>query len=202
MARVKISDIRRREIIEAATKVLSDKGYHNTSIADIAAELDVGHGTLYRYFKNKLDIASCVIDEVIKKVTGVVLAEPPGDLNTLDDYREQLERIGNRFTNMLKDNPKAHRILFYESYNIDETITEKINDVVELFASFTEMYLKTGVERGYLKPDIHTREAALAINAMLLESARRLCREPEITEESKKAWMETIIGLMLDGLSV
>jgi AcrR family transcriptional regulator len=202
MGRVDISDIRRREIIDAATNILSDKGYHNTSIADIAAELDVGHGTLYRYFKNKLDIASCVIDNVIMRVTAVVLAEPPEDLHTLDDYRKQLERIGERFNKMLEDNPMVHRILFYESYNIDETITEKINGVIDLFASYTEMYLKTGIERGFLKPNIHTREAALAINVMLLESARRLCMEQEITDESKRAWSETIIGLMLDGLAV
>lgn len=202
MAVVKISEIRRREIIEAACKVFSENGYHNTSMSDIAAELEVGHGTLYRYFDNKLDIASSVTDLVIMKITEVVRAEPPEDLRTMEDYREQLDRIGKRFYKLHEDSPEVHRIFFRMSSDIDDTIAKKINGAFDLFTSFTEEYLKTGIKRGFLKPDIHTREAALSINAMLFEAARRLSLEPKITDESKRAWSETIVGLMLDGLAV
>ena len=46
------------------------------------------------------------------------------------------------------------------------------------------------------------REAALAINAMLWEATRRLAREPEYSDESLRAWQETVIGMMLDGLAI
>lgn len=202
MAKASLSEIRRREIIEAAYKVFSDKGYHNSSIADIAKELEVGHGTLYRYFKNKLDIASSVLDDVVARITEVVIAEPPEALETIDDYRKQLRRIGDRFFKLIEANPKIHRILFYEAVGIDETITEKISAAFDLFASYTELYLKTGIKRGFLKPHTHIHEAALAINAMLFEAARRLSSQPNIDDESKIAWLETIVGLMLDGLAV
>jgi AcrR family transcriptional regulator len=202
MARVKISDIRRREIIDAAYKVFSDKGYHKTGIADIAAELEMGHGTLYRYFKNKLDIATSVIDDIIARITEVVTAEPAQEITTVEEYRERLVRIGGRFFDLLEKNPDAHRILFYESLNIDESITRKVNALFDLFASMTEVYLRNGIDRGFLKPEIHIHEAAYAINAMLFEAARRLSQAPEIDEDAKKAWSDTIIGLMLDGLAV
>jgi len=202
MARVKISDIRRREIIDAAYRVFSDKGYHKTGIADIAAELEMGHGTLYRYFKNKLDIATSVIDDVIARVTEVVSAEPAQEITTIDEYRERLARIGRRFYDLLEKNPDAHRILFYESLNIDESITRKVNDLFDLFAAMTEAYLQNGIDRGFLKPETHIREAAYAINAMLFEAARRLSLAQEIDEDAKKAWSDTIVGLMLDGLAV
>jgi hypothetical protein len=64
------------------------------------------------------------------------------------------------------------------------------------------MYLKNGIKHGYLRPDIHTYETSYAINAMLFEAARRLSLAPEINEEMKKAWSETIVGLMLDGLAL
>jgi len=202
MARVKISDIRRREIIDAAYRVFSDKGYHKTGIADIAAELEMGHGTLYRYFKNKLDIASSVIDDVIARVTEVVTAEPAQEITTVEEYRERLVRIGRRFYDLLEKNPDARRILFYESLNIDESITRKVNDLFDLFASMTEAYLQNGIDRGFLKPETHIREAAYAINAMLFEAARRLSLAQEIDEDAKKAWSDTIVGIMLDGLAV
>ena len=57
MARIDVAAIRTKEILDAAYKVFSEKGYHDAGIADIAAELQIGHGTIYRYFKNKADIA-------------------------------------------------------------------------------------------------------------------------------------------------
>ncbi|OFW56942.1 MAG: hypothetical protein A2V52_07170 [Actinobacteria bacterium RBG_19FT_COMBO_54_7] len=202
MARIKISDIRRREIVETAFNVFAEKGYHNTSMADIAAELEVGHGTLYRYFNNKLDIASSVTDLVIERVSQVVIEELPGELQTLDDYRGQLKRIGNRFFELQEESPRLLRILFYESSNIDPSITAKIEAAYNLFASFTEAYLKLGILRGFLKPDIHTLEAAQAINGMLFATSWALSQRREITEESRQAWQDTIITLILDGLAL
>src|SRR4030042_760717 len=72
---------------------------------------------------------------------------PPEGLNTLEDYREQLARIGRRFLELHGDNPKVHDVFFYEYSSIDETITKKVNKAFELFASTTEKYLKTGIER-------------------------------------------------------
>ena len=60
---------RRDEILKAATKVFADKGYHETGIADIAAEMGSGHGTFYRYFKNKRDIFVHVIQEAADQIT-------------------------------------------------------------------------------------------------------------------------------------
>jgi len=42
--------------MEAAVRVISSKGYHQTRIADIATEADVGLGTFYLHFKTKNEI--------------------------------------------------------------------------------------------------------------------------------------------------
>lgn len=46
----------RVDLIEAAERVISRKGYHQTRIADIANEADVGLGTFYLHFKTKNEI--------------------------------------------------------------------------------------------------------------------------------------------------
>lgn len=200
MARLDVSTIRRQQIIDAALEVFSEKGYHNTTVADIASELELGHSTIYRYFDSKLDIASSLIEEVIAQATEALSMQPPGSITTVEQYRESLLRIGNRFFDFLGDNPRLHRFLFFEAMQIDETITKKINDAFTLFASFTESQLKNGIKRGFIKPNAHTREASFAIQGMVWEAAKRLSDMPNITEESKSAWSVTIIGLMLDGL--
>lgn len=202
MARIDVAGIRRDQIIDAALDVFGEKGYHNTGIGDIAAELDVGRGTLYRYFKNKLEIATSVINSIIKRIAEVLTLEPPQGVSTIDQYSQTLENIGDRFIALIEDNREVKHFLWYETLFIDESITRKINEFFELMASYTEMYLKNGIEKGFLNPEMHTRETAYAINGMLFEGARRLSASPEIDDELKSAWRETIKGMVLNGLAV
>ncbi len=44
---------RRQQIIVAAKRVFSEKGFSNTTMEDIAGEAELSPGTLYLYFKNK-----------------------------------------------------------------------------------------------------------------------------------------------------
>ncbi|HEV2170057.1 MAG TPA: TetR/AcrR family transcriptional regulator, partial [Candidatus Binatus sp.] len=46
----------RVDLLQAAERVISRKGYHQTRIADIANEADVGLGTFYLHFKTKNEI--------------------------------------------------------------------------------------------------------------------------------------------------
>lgn len=46
----------KKRIIEASVKVMSEKGYSQTTMEDIAAYLGVSKGALYLYFKSKDDI--------------------------------------------------------------------------------------------------------------------------------------------------
>ena len=201
MARVDITDIRRREILDAAYRVFSEKGYHNAGMNDIAREMGVGHGTIYRYFSSKLELVNAVVDELVAKITEVVAAEPPESIEDIADYRESLGHIGDRFYSLLEGNPQIHRWLFYEALSIDETVTAKINAAFDVFAGYTELYLRNGIERGFLRSDIHTREASLAINAMIFEAARRLPLAETVNEDTKRVWSDTIVDMVLVGVT-
>lgn len=190
---------RRAEIIMAAGKLFAEKGYHSTNISDIAAELGIGHGTFYRYFQNKLDIFANVISEVIGRISQVVTEERPGGADSLEEYRGQLFRIGDGLVGIMVNNPVAVRILFYESLGIDEEINDMIHKAFDLFGAYTQSYLENGKDKGFLRSDLHTREAALAVNSMLLEAARRIVTSDDL-EKAKKAWIKTIIDIMLEGM--
>jgi AcrR family transcriptional regulator len=196
-----ITAIRRRQITDAAFKVFSEKGYNSTTVADIASELELGHSTVYRYFDNKLDIASSVIDDLIARAADAFTLEPPDKISTAEEYREALAHIATRLFDLIEEDPELIRFLLFDGLLIDETITKKINDAFLLFASITEGYLKNGIKRGFLRPDIHTYETSCAINGMVIEAIRQLLGLPAITEEAKAAWADTVIGLIL-GLQI
>ncbi len=190
---------RREEILATALKLFGEKGYHNTSIADIAAELGLGHGTFYRYFKNKYDIFSSVVAEIIQAITQVVVNEDPTGANSLKEYREQLERIGSGLFGIFSETPYANKIVFYDALGIDESMSRRIQNALELFGLYTEMYLKNGIAKGFLRPDLNTKKAALAINGMIFAAARDAADADAVSDE-QAAWVDTIIGLMLFGM--
>jgi AcrR family transcriptional regulator len=65
----------RREAINAAAAVFSDKGFHGASTKDIAKRLGIKQGSLYYYFKSK--------EEALGEVC----------LFGLEDYVRRMERI-------------------------------------------------------------------------------------------------------------
>jgi AcrR family transcriptional regulator len=53
---------KRARLVDAATTLIHQKGFANTSIADIAHEADVPVGNVYYYFKTKQALGQAVID--------------------------------------------------------------------------------------------------------------------------------------------
>ncbi len=200
MADRTLVDRRRSEIIEAALEIFAEKGYHAAKIEDIAARLKIGHGTFYRYFKNKLDIFNHVVEDIIARATEFVSDIDPREPDTLEEYREQLELIGDRLFSLFKSYPQISRVLFYEAFGIDDAYMQKrIREIFDLFGDFTAMYLENGVRKGYLRGDLHIRETALAVNAALFEACRRVVSSPD-PERAVVIWKETVINLMLEGI--
>ncbi len=44
---------RRNQILEAAARVFAQKGFHSTTIKEVAKEAGIADGTIYNYFENK-----------------------------------------------------------------------------------------------------------------------------------------------------
>jgi AcrR family transcriptional regulator len=51
-----LTEIRQQQIVEAASRVLFEKGFHRTSIRDIAAACGMSMGQLYHYISSKDDL--------------------------------------------------------------------------------------------------------------------------------------------------
>lgn len=191
---------RRNEILWAAFRVFAERGYHNTKIADIAKVLKMGHGTFYRYFQNKLDIFSHVIDSVIERITAMIGLEDPQSTSTLEEYRAQVYRIGQRLFDVLLTDQKVAQLLFEEAPGIDPQLSKKIDEAWALFGRYTEMYLQNGKDKGFLRPQLNTYVTALGINAMIFEGGRQAMRADD-ANAIKDEWLDAIISLIFEGIA-
>ncbi|MDT0616745.1 helix-turn-helix domain-containing protein, partial [Streptomyces lancefieldiae] len=55
---------RRREILDAALRLMHDKGYDAMTIEDLLADLEISKGALYHYFRSKRALLEGVIEQI------------------------------------------------------------------------------------------------------------------------------------------
>ncbi len=55
---------KREIILHTATRLFSEKGYHNTTIAEIAKFTGVAEGTIFYHFKSKEELFAAILDNI------------------------------------------------------------------------------------------------------------------------------------------
>jgi len=72
---------RREEILDSATRLFARRGYPDTDLDSIAAELGVAKGTLYNYFPSKRDLFLAAVDRGVADLHRTIHAgiDPKGD---------------------------------------------------------------------------------------------------------------------------
>jgi AcrR family transcriptional regulator len=145
--KIKPDDTKAR-IVEVAEALFRQIGYAKTTVADIAAELDMSPGNVYRFFPSKNAIVEVIcrhcLAEVEEKAWRVARSKGPA--------AERMERL----------------ILEILAYHKENLITEKrVNDMVlaaiehswetirthkRVMGNVTELILRDGIEAGEFKP--------------------------------------------------
>ena len=78
---------RHMQICDAALKLFSRKGFHRTTVREIAGACGLGIGTLYSYIKTKEDILSLVYRRILETFQARLLKATRG----IQDPRLQLK---------------------------------------------------------------------------------------------------------------
>lgn len=69
---------RRMQVCQAATKLFSRKGYHRTSVKEIAKASGISIGSLYDYIKNKEDILYFFYEQYVNELKKRIKEETKG----------------------------------------------------------------------------------------------------------------------------
>ncbi len=98
---------RRQAILDAAAKAFIEKGFHKTSIDEIASNVELSVGTIYLYFKNKDELFVSLLFDGLKKFTER-FEEIQGS-NT--SAREKIKQAWLFFLDLYEHNPMSYHIL-------------------------------------------------------------------------------------------
>jgi AcrR family transcriptional regulator len=191
---------RRTQIIEAAYEIFATKGYSAAGIADIAERLGIGHGTFYRYFKNKRDILDQVVDYGVDRIMQALELETPRPAENLEEFRDQLRRIGERLFALLDSDPGLGQVVLLEATSIDQEMTQRVLGLIDTFGALAGSWLQNGVKRGFLRVDLDTASAGRAVTALTLPGLFAAVRG-DASEAERKRYIDAMVSLVCDGIA-
>lgn len=137
---------RRQEIIRAASKIFTEKGYHQTTIRDICNASGLGPGTLYNYIKKKEDILYLIYNELTLMLTQcLVETVQDGQKDPGQQFHAALEKT----IDVIWTYQDLILLMYQETASLDResrhTILHRESDYVTLWNKLLERCEKLGV---------------------------------------------------------
>ncbi|MGA2171223.1 MAG: TetR/AcrR family transcriptional regulator [Terracidiphilus sp.] len=113
-------DARRKLILDAATRLFGNYGYHAATVPMIVAEANSSIGSFYAHFRNKEDVFAATLQTLGDKVSELMLQARASQPDPLLGIRCAVESV---FL-YLAQNPQEARILIVESSGLSPRLEQ------------------------------------------------------------------------------
>jgi AcrR family transcriptional regulator len=152
---------RRSELIEVATKLFLERGFHNTSIRDIVRACSFNIASLYMYVSSKEDILYLVAQDLMNNIA----RELDETALASGSARELLEHGFSNYCRIADRLRRPIRLLYREVGFLPEERRTNVLSTVADVVSFFERIVRLGIETGEFR-NMNPRMAALDITVL------------------------------------
>jgi AcrR family transcriptional regulator len=190
-----VSEERKEQITEAATKVFAEQGFDKARMDDIAAEAKLSKGTLYLYFKSK--------DAIIKHLLESLFEREFADLSSLiDDPRPASEKLMLFAEKFIGDMHKWSRLIPIMYEFLGRLFRQSI--VQEAFKKYLRVYLdmvtpiiQQGIDKGEFK-EADASEIAITFGALFEGTILIWVYDSDLVDLEKN--LRASIKLLMEGI--
>ncbi len=188
---------KREAILTAASQVFGQKGFASATTKDIANVADIGESTLYDYFDSKRDILLAMVFQNHEIFDAMFLEA--GALPNREAFVELVSRCLDYAASRLL----FSRTLLIEAMTDDEILQKHVWPRMRHVGDLVQNFLAAQIAANKIRP-IDTALAARLMMGMFFAAVIPAMRglEPPPTPEQSRALAETMVSLVLDGLSV
>lgn len=137
---------RRRDILDAATRLFGAQGYRNTTTDEIAEAAHVTKRTMYRYARSKEQILLLIHERFLDAVDAL-----SGDWAT-GSAEKRLQRFVEAYVTVVVDNQDEVRVFFEENKNLSIQNRATVIERRDSFERSLRELISTGVEEQEFRP--------------------------------------------------
>ncbi|CKN84036.1 putative transcriptional regulator [Mycobacterium tuberculosis] len=189
---------RRDEILAAAKIVFAHKGFHATTVADIAKQAGLAYGLIYWYFDSKDDLFHALMageEEALRAHVAAELARVGG--STEAPLRALLQAAVQATFEFFETDKATVKLLFRDAYALGGRFEEHLGGIYERFIDDIEAVVVAAQRRGEVV-EAPSRMAAYTLAALVGQLAHRRLNTDDNVTAAQVA--DFVVSLVLDGL--
>lgn len=140
---------RRRQVLDAAVKVMGQTGFHQMSMQDLAAEAKVSVGLIYKYFGGKQDLLLATIVRILDVFRDQLapVMDAAGD-----DPVDQLAAGIRRYIQIVDENLDGVVLTYRESRTLAAPGRAHIKELEIASAATLRAAIEAGIASGVFRP--------------------------------------------------
>ena len=180
------SEERRAQIVEAAIKIIGERGLRAFTVAHMAEEVGITDGTIFRHFKSKDEIVLAVIDR-LEEIFSETVPPPDGD---------PLENLGRFFLNRVKlvtSQPGIQALVFSDqlSHAGGEDALRRVTELRGKGRTHIKATLDEASRKQLIRPDLDLDDILVLFHGSvmsLLFLAKDGSLKGSIEDRAKRVW--------------
>ncbi|AQQ69687.1 HTH-type transcriptional repressor KstR2 [Limihaloglobus sulfuriphilus] len=185
----------KEEILKAALKLFSEKGFHHVSMQEIAEASEFGVGSLYNFFKSK----EALFEELIDGNADYIITEYNKTLEGPGDEKARLSAFIKKQPDIQEKFGKLIRLYIseFEVRGLKLFKLQEKSQVYQIINSKLVKLIESGIIKGVFRPvdpEIAARSLSAAIESIILETTGRIPKDA-VTDMFNK-----VEELFIDGL--
>lgn len=157
------TDIRRRQIAEAALQIIAQEGLGGFTTASVARTVGIAEGTIFRHFGSKKEVVLAAIE----RIEEIMFAEAPQfTADPLDDLKQFfLQRM-----RMMGANPGVARLFFSEELAQAGGLegAERVREMQRRSLEYMTSCIESAIRRGQVSEGTTGEVATLIVHGVAL----------------------------------
>ena len=127
----------RDEILKAAMQLFANRGFHETSMSEVAREARVSKALIFWHFKTKEELFVAVLNRLLEPYF-IDFAEEAAAM----DERQQIVKLVEAYLLFVRDNASSVRFFLAQMLH-DQRLSERLNEqVLKLYSGYRAMLVE------------------------------------------------------------
>jgi AcrR family transcriptional regulator len=186
---------RRKQIINAASKLFFEKGFDQTTMREISRASGLTMGSLYDYVRSKDDILVLVYKDVVEHFR-LSLVGNGKEVREADP--EDLEIILRRMLRQMYKLSKAVQLLYRESWSRRKDVHLQMREIDrEYVFGFAQL-----LQKGHQKKYFQLKNPAVTADLIFLLTSIPALREWSLSHIDQEEVVDTVVKFIMRGLAV
>ncbi|MFA6034935.1 MAG: TetR/AcrR family transcriptional regulator [Myxococcota bacterium] len=158
---------RKQELLDSALKLFSEKGYHATTMDDIARKAGTGKGTVYWYWHSKEEIFLELLDQKLGGYLNSLQQISTLQLDASDKIPILITEVGNIFVKYRKLCKLIFLLITEDTDAFDNVVRTRTADYYRKMMEIIESIFAEGIAKGAINPDADPAALAAILVALI-----------------------------------